>query len=95
MYIKLCHFFSGKELWLGYRRVDGVWGWADGSTVGYTNFGYPHEDLSQDCVSWNDDGTWQYTTCDSENRPFCIWQPGINVDREHSSLETVSDDDVK
>ncbi len=95
-YIKFGHFFSGKELWLGYRRVDGVWGWADGSTVDYTNFGGPEK--NKDCASWNHDGTWQYVDCTNENRPFCIWQPGMdngaNIDREQSYLETV-DDDVK
>ncbi len=77
-YLKFCHFFSGIELWLGLRRVDGVWGWADGSPVDYANFGDPHEHPSKDCVSWNDDRTWQYSTCDNEYRTFCIWQPGID-----------------
>ena len=98
-YTKWFHFFSGKELWLGYRRVDGVWGWADCSTVDYTNFDpsdTSHTDPNKNCMSFNDDGSWQYSPCDSEYRPLCIYRPGIgnHVDRELPSLETVVDYDV-
>ncbi|MGH0163498.1 UNVERIFIED_CONTAM: hypothetical protein FKN15_045059 [Acipenser sinensis] len=64
---------SNIDYWIGLRRDDGSWGWGNGETFSYSNWGETWS--TSDCVTlktfdWNF-GAWQVNNCNDNNKFIC------------------------
>ncbi|XP_058864827.1 lithostathine-1-like [Acipenser ruthenus] len=64
---------SNTDYWIGLRRDGGSWGWGNGETFSYSNWGETWS--TSDCVTlktsdWNF-GAWQMNNCSDNNKFIC------------------------
>ncbi|XP_058866613.1 uncharacterized protein LOC131709026 [Acipenser ruthenus] len=64
---------SNIDYWIGLRRDGGSWGWGNGETFSYSNWGETWS--TSDCVTlktshWNF-GAWQVNNCNDNNKFIC------------------------
>ena len=63
----------GRDLWIGYHKVNGSWLWHDGTASEYDAFadGYPE---LYDCARSSELGVWKDRSCD-DLQPYACERP--------------------
>ncbi|XP_034765502.2 macrophage mannose receptor 1-like [Acipenser ruthenus] len=64
---------SNTDYWIGLRRDGGSWGWGNGETFSYSNWGDTRS--TSDCVTLKTSqlnfGAWQMNNCNDNNKFIC------------------------